>query len=340
MSLQNISNAELVNRMEKLVRGERKITHLILLHILEIEERKIFAELGFDSMYSYLTQKLGYSESAAYRRLQSARLLKKVPTLAEKIEDGRLNLSQLTQVQKCLKQQSQKTGTEFSTHQTLQVLEQIENKSSFATEQALAVAFDLPVQSRESLKPQKDESVRIELTLSKEQFAELEQAQSLLSHICHEGNLAEVIGYLAQNFNKRKLQGKITQKKPLTQTVELPENREVQIVHSVDLAKDHTKSEPLSTQSFVNKPEKGFAKLKPTRPRKYISVNIRRELLKKAGNCCEYQNPTTGQRCQSKYQLQVEHIQPWALGGSNHIDNLKTLCRTHNNLSARRNGLR
>ncbi|WP_347358104.1 HNH endonuclease signature motif containing protein [Bdellovibrio sp.] len=327
MSLQNISNDELIKRMEKLVRGERKITHLVLLHILEIEERKIFAELGFDSMYSYLTQKLGYSESAAYRRLQSARLLKKVPTLAEKIEDGRLNLSQLTQVQKCLKQQSQKTGTEFSTHQTLQVLEQIENKNNFATEQVLAVAFDLSIQIRESLKPQKDESVRIELTLSKEQFTELEQAQSLLSHICPEGTWADVIGYLAQNFNKRKLQGK------------MPTTKAPRIATSSKCFESQRDKPPAFnstiTQSFAATELKYF----PKRPRKYISVNTRRELLKKASNCCEYQNPTTGQRCQSRYQLQVEHIQPWALGGSNHISNLKTLCRTHNNLSARRSDL-
>ncbi|WP_413613084.1 DUF222 domain-containing protein [Bdellovibrio sp. HCB-110] len=198
MSLQNISNSELISRMEKLVRTERKITHLILLHILEIDERKLYAEMGFDSMYAYLTRGLGYSESSAYRRLQSARLLKQVPAVAEKLEEGSLNLSQLTQVQKCLKEQSQNSGQLLSASATMRVLEKIENKNTFETEKVLAIEFDHPIQIHESIKPQKDESVRIEFTLSKEQMEALEQAKSLLSHICPEGTWSEVISYLAK----------------------------------------------------------------------------------------------------------------------------------------------
>lgn len=79
MNLKNISNFELTQRLEKLVRTERKITHLVLLHIIEIEERKLYAEMGFDGMYTFLTRGLGYSEASAYRRLQAARLVKQVP---------------------------------------------------------------------------------------------------------------------------------------------------------------------------------------------------------------------------------------------------------------------
>lgn len=42
--------------MRKLVRTERKVTHLVVIHIAEIEARKLYADLGFDGMYSYLTQ--------------------------------------------------------------------------------------------------------------------------------------------------------------------------------------------------------------------------------------------------------------------------------------------
>ncbi|HEY1078953.1 MAG TPA: hypothetical protein VGE46_02615, partial [Bdellovibrio sp.] len=190
--LKNISNAELISRFEKLVRTERKITHLVLTHIIEIEERKIFAELGYDSMYSYLTQELGYSEGSAYRRLRSAQVLKKNPEITVKLEDGSLNLSQLAQVQKCIKE-SQNSGKLVSPQATLVILEKLEHKNSYETEKVLAVEFDRPVQNHESIKPQQDDSVRIQITLTQEQFKELEQAKSLLSHICHEGNWADVI---------------------------------------------------------------------------------------------------------------------------------------------------
>lgn len=291
--LKNISNAELISRFEKLVRTERKITHLVLTHIIEIEERKIFAELGYDSMYSYLTQELGYSEGSAYRRLRSAQVLKKNPEITVKLEDGSLNLSQLAQVQKCIKE-SQNSGKLVSPQATLVILEKLEHKNSYETEKVLAVEFDRPVQNHESIKPQQDDSVRIQITLTQEQFKELEQAKSLLSHICHEGNWADVISTLAKNYNDRKLVGRIKKETP-----------------------------EASTQRFAATATK--------KSRKYISVHIKRELMSKADNCCEYVNPKTKQRCNSKYKLQKDHIQPFSQGGSDELKNLRVLCQTHNN---------
>lgn len=49
-NLKNISNEDLLVKTENLVQTERKIMHLVLTHILEIMDRKLYADLGFDSM--------------------------------------------------------------------------------------------------------------------------------------------------------------------------------------------------------------------------------------------------------------------------------------------------
>lgn len=103
LELNKYSNNALSINLEKLVRSERKITNLILQYIFEFESRRLYADLGFDSMFTYLTKHLGYSEAAAYRRLQSARLLRQLPETSTKIDTGALNLSQLSQLQKRLK---------------------------------------------------------------------------------------------------------------------------------------------------------------------------------------------------------------------------------------------
>src|SRR5437868_2102259 len=181
MELKNISNKDLLESLDKLVRTERKLTHAILCHINEVESRRLYAELGFDSMFKYLASHCGYGEDSAYRRLQAARLLKKNPGIAEKIEQGTLNLTQLTQVQKCLRQEQQ-AGSIVSSNQTLQILEQIENKSSYETKRVLALEFNQPIQTHEVLKPQRYDSVRLELTLASDQMKNLEQVKALLSH--------------------------------------------------------------------------------------------------------------------------------------------------------------
>lgn len=214
MDFSKISNTELCERMEKLVRTERKITHLILLHIVEFESRRLYAELGFDGMFSYLTKGLGYSESAAYRRLQSARVFKQVPSIADKIEDGALNLSQLTQLQKCLREE-RKTGFLPTPEATESLISKIEGKTTFETEKVLAIEFDRPIQTHECLKPQKDDSVRLEITLTKEQYELLEEVKSLTSHSCPDGSWAEVISFLAGRFKKEKMGTAIN---PMTQS--------------------------------------------------------------------------------------------------------------------------
>lgn len=49
-NLKNISNEDLLVKTENLVQTERKIMHLVLTHILEIMDRKLYADLGSDSM--------------------------------------------------------------------------------------------------------------------------------------------------------------------------------------------------------------------------------------------------------------------------------------------------
>lgn len=389
MYLKNFSNHELVQRFEKLVRTERKITHLVLCHIAEIEDRQIYAEIGFDGMYTYLTRGLGYSEGSAYRRLQSARLLKKLPQVAEKIATGALNLTQLTQVQKCLKEDL-RSGKRVSEAKTQEILESLEYKNSFETQKTLAVQFNQPIQVQENLKPQADESVRIEVTLSKEQFQELETARNLLSHTCPEGSWADVLAMLAKKFNQKKLgkspdvvsavtagsgsdsdsrstsrnsnniysfsKNKKSNKSNKSNSKNINRNNNGSNIQHY--AKDHgtsddensgngNRSSNIASKSNAGKKTRinsvistppviaaGFS-----RRRKYISLHKKRALLHKAHHCCEYVDPLSQKRCQSKFHLEIDHIRPMALGGCDDFNNLRILCRTHNGLAARRAGL-
>lgn len=307
MELTKLSNQELLNRMDKLIQSERKITHVILCHINEVESRRLYVELEFDSMFSYLTRHCGYGEDSAYRRLQAARLLKKNPEIATKLEQGVLNLTQLTQVQKCLKQES-KAGVVIDSEKTLQILEQIENKSSFETKKVLAVEFNQPIQDHEVVKPQRDDSVRMELTLTAEQMKMLEQVKALLSHTLPDGTWADVMVHLADR-HLQKILGKCHQLK---------------------------KQDPNPALSLTPTPAPSFM---TARKRVGIKVTLRRRLFMKANYCCEYVDKKRNIRCQSHYQLQIDHRVPLARGGSNAESNLRVLCRTHNLLAAKQWGI-
>ncbi|MBU8922974.1 MAG: HNH endonuclease, partial [Bacteroidales bacterium] len=71
----------------------------------------------------------------------------------------------------------------------------------------------------------------------------------------------------------------------------------------------------------------------PEQPSRFIPQAVKDEIFRRDGNRCAYRSPD-GRRCDSKWNLQVDHIIPFALGGSNSPENLQLLCRRHNQYKA------
>ncbi len=67
--------------------------------------------------------------------------------------------------------------------------------------------------------------------------------------------------------------------------------------------------------------------------RQPISAAVRREVWKRDEGRCTWCGPD-GQRCGSTWQVELDHIQPAALGGPSTVENLRLLCRFHNALAA------
>ena len=94
-SLADLSSDELTRRLTEL-RGEERLRLVTFLcYLAEMDRRRSFLELGYDSLFTYCTQALGYPNGSAFRRISAARLLVRFPVAAEYLADGRLNLSTL-----------------------------------------------------------------------------------------------------------------------------------------------------------------------------------------------------------------------------------------------------
>ena len=80
-------------------------------------------------------------------------------------------------------------------------------------------------------------------------------------------------------------------------------------------------------------PEKTAAKTAPAS--RHIPAQVRDEVFCRDGASCSYISPD-GVRCGSTHNLQLDHIVPFAVGGSSRADNLRCCCSLHNRHLAKR----
>ena len=67
----------------------------------------------------------------------------------------------------------------------------------------------------------------------------------------------------------------------------------------------------------------------------YIPSHVRERVLDRASYCCEYRGPS-GIRCAQRTGLEIDHMEPYACGGSHGESNLRVLCKQHNCFQAER----
>jgi hypothetical protein len=312
--LQTLSNELLVERFGKLVRTERKISHLVIACIAEIEARKIYLDRAYPSLFEYLTKEFGYSESAAYRRIAAARLFRQVPEIAQKIEEGRINLSQASLLVQTVRAAEKSSAQPVTKDQKLQILKMIEDKSFQHSHQIIHRELGVSVQEPQRSRVNGDGSLTITLTLTPEQAARWQQVAELTSHAVESHNPAALLDYLAQKEIARRLE--IKRASPIRKSpsqnprVIAPNVRKVVMRNSTSIQGDS-----ISTAAQVS--------MVSTQPENAAGAKAGRE-------GCNYQDTVTGRRCGSLYFLQVDHKQAVWAGGGRDLANLQALCAQHN----------
>jgi hypothetical protein len=192
-----MTNREIGTKLEQLIRGERRITNEILEIINVALERRAYLELGYSSMFTWLVEGFGYSNAAAYRRIEAARLLKAVPEIKGKLEEGQVSLTTVSKAQSLLKTQERISGKKISSEQKSKIVKSIENKSARDAERSLFELLPEAAvgQNQERRKTINDSQTRLTITLSNETEFKLSRAKEILSHKFPSVGTAEIIDY-------------------------------------------------------------------------------------------------------------------------------------------------
>ncbi|MGC3996861.1 MAG: HNH endonuclease [Anaeromyxobacter sp.] len=191
------------------------------------------------------------------------------------------------------------------------------------TEPAFALSAPSLSPGRPEVHPVNAEQWSMRVTLDEAAHADLETLRELLSHKVPDGNLADVLKEAlrcaVEKHAKRK--GAVGLTRAPAPAAPAPE---VSTSSAVSAAVPAPAPAPTSSTD----PLPLFATPYRFDPRT-VTADVRREVWARDGGCCSYVSPD-GRRCCSRWQLELDHIDPEAKGGPPTAANLRLRCRGHN----------
>lgn len=179
--LKRLTQEELLDRTRKTVAEERRIHTDILKLLQEVDRRRLYAKLGFRSLFDFCVKELKYSESSAWRRISAMKLMCDLPEIEEKICSGSLTLSNATSIQNFIRTETNQTGRPVSLEQKKSLLESVENKTAKDTQRILA-SLSPTAPPRESARPLTRTQTEIRFVADEPLFGKLERLKDLNSH--------------------------------------------------------------------------------------------------------------------------------------------------------------
>ena len=340
-NLKLLSNEFLLNQTRALAAEERKLTTRMLWHLREIEERRLFAERGYPSLFEMCVRELGYSEATAQRRIAAMRLIREIPELQTKLESGELKMGQVSQVQGFLRAERREQGRSYSLQEKKDLIARIEGKSTRETERELTSISPQSAGVKEKERAISATETEIRFIADEALLDKLKRLQELGSHRFEaRSKYADLFHWLA-DLGLAKLEPKSVELETaaphpaeesllstLKPSVSVHDSSTNAIEHSVQDTSTTAMEliEPMSTE----KPQKRSLS-------RYIPAAIKRRVWTRDGGCCTFVDPKSGRRCGSRTLIQIDHIHPFALGGrSDDAANLRLLCFQHNQLEAER----
>ena len=318
---------QIVEKLKQLVASERKITAEIIEHIQQIDLRKIHVQMGYSTLFSFLTEHIGYSSASAQRRIEAARLLNSIPEVKNDIQSGSLNLSQLAIVAQSIRQkQKEMPEVQIKAQDKKELLESIKNQNLESSQKIISQTLDIAIKAFDRKTVQKDESNRLEVTFTKDQIDSFKQIKSQISHINPSATVAEVFDYLAKDYLRRKhpMRGGTKRGGEIkTVSVAAAKSSAEPKTVSVAAAKRSAEHKTVSVAEINNK-----AFVAPARQR--IPISLKRIVWTRDQGQCQHYNSLTGKKCGSPYLLEIDHIKRVRYGGDNDPGNLRLLCHSHN----------
>src|SRR3989441_13120178 len=93
--VESLSSSDLRSATQELVRRSHGVEAALLVRLGEIDERKLYLDWAFSSMFAFCVGELRFSEDVACNRINVARAARRMPVILEALRSGKVHLAGL-----------------------------------------------------------------------------------------------------------------------------------------------------------------------------------------------------------------------------------------------------
>ncbi len=338
-SLFHLADPDLLRGLRSLVAQDRTTTAMLVAHLAEVDARRLYADAGYPSMFTWCVAELGLAADAAYRRIQAARVARRFPAVFDRLADGRLNLTAVILLAPYL---SEANAGELLAAVAGRTRTEIDEwlAHRFPRTDLLPLVTGLPVEGPAAMgsngtdsdvTPPTDGDVQFDLKslalervkLSVTQPARVEAAPPARLAPTAPGRYSLQLTISGATHEKlRHAQAMLGHAVPSGEIAQVLDRALDALIRQLERRKC----------AATDRPRPRSARRISRNPR-HVPADVRREVWRRDGGQCTFVS-AAGHRCEARHRLEFDHVEPVARGGRATVNGMRLRCRAHNQYAA------
>jgi hypothetical protein len=312
--LESMADEVLLSSLAQIVGRSRGVEADVVAHIAEVDARRLYLGQGCSSMHGYCTEVLHLSDAEAYLRIAVARVARRYEELLPMLGDGRLHLSAIAALAPHLTEANREEVLAAAVHKSKRQIQELiaslapqpdvksvirklpsrptptPTPTPAPTRAPAPAPTPTPTPTPARIEPLAPARYKVQFTADAALEAKLTRLRAEMRHQVPDGDLATLIDIA------------VTEK-----LAEIEKRR----------------------YARTESPRSSVADADPTPRSRYIPAAIRRAVRERDGDQCTFVSDA-GRRCSERGGLEIHHDDPYGKGGEHRVEQLRLLCRAHN----------